>query len=417
MTRSFLAGALCIALSTAVAGQMPDLAQMSGTPLLSGDLSPGTVTVRVVRGDMSNNVANQPVDLHGAGPVQTVQTGADGRATFSGLPQNARVHVVSTLDGARLESSEFAVPVQGGIRIMLVGRAQPGAPNSAEAPASQAAPSPAAVPGTIALNSQSRFVVEVGEETVDFYALLDVVNAGASPIQTDKPLVIEPPPGAGDVTVLEGSSPQAKADGGRLIVSPPFAPGTTALRFAYQLPSTSGQVTIRQVLPLALPQTSLLVKKMPEMTLASPQVTDQREAVLEGQTYFVAEGPAIASGGVLEITLAGLPHHSTAPRWIALGLALMIVIAGLWYSRGAATTREAERQALEARREQLYAELVRLEAQHAEGRDGSRRSHRRHVIIDHLREVHMRLEDLADDLPPEGLREPAVDRSLRAHRA
>ena len=49
------------------AGGMPDPKQMSGRPLPVGDLPVGTVTVRVVRGSMTNVVANQAVELTGAG--------------------------------------------------------------------------------------------------------------------------------------------------------------------------------------------------------------------------------------------------------------------------------------------------------------------------------------------------------------
>ena len=42
---------------------MPDARQMSGVPLPAGDLANGTVTVRVVRERMGNNVPNQEVTL------------------------------------------------------------------------------------------------------------------------------------------------------------------------------------------------------------------------------------------------------------------------------------------------------------------------------------------------------------------
>ena len=95
------------------AGQMPDISQMSGVPLPTGDLPTGTVSVRVVRGDLSNNVVGQAVELHGGGPALRAATDDTGRAQFAGVAPGTRVHAVTTVDGRRLESQEFQVPAAG----------------------------------------------------------------------------------------------------------------------------------------------------------------------------------------------------------------------------------------------------------------------------------------------------------------
>src|SRR5205085_1762118 len=71
--------------------QMPDPRQMSGIPLPVGDLSPGTVTARVIRGQLSNPVDDQVVELTGAGGTKTARTDKAGRATFTGLTPGTRV--------------------------------------------------------------------------------------------------------------------------------------------------------------------------------------------------------------------------------------------------------------------------------------------------------------------------------------
>ena len=68
------AGFSCTGRRAAVRGGMPDPKQMSGRPLPVGDLPVGTVTVRVVRGSMTNVVANQAVELTGAGAPLTATT-------------------------------------------------------------------------------------------------------------------------------------------------------------------------------------------------------------------------------------------------------------------------------------------------------------------------------------------------------
>src|SRR5262245_50368899 len=44
--------------------QMPDPKQMSGIPRPVDDLPSGSVSVRLIRGELSNNIANHPVELH-----------------------------------------------------------------------------------------------------------------------------------------------------------------------------------------------------------------------------------------------------------------------------------------------------------------------------------------------------------------
>src|SRR4051812_15778247 len=69
--------------------QMPDPKQMSGIPRPVDDLPAGSVSVRLIRGRLTNNIAGQPVDLHVGGNVQTVKTDEGGRAQFDKLPAGA----------------------------------------------------------------------------------------------------------------------------------------------------------------------------------------------------------------------------------------------------------------------------------------------------------------------------------------
>jgi len=157
-----------LTLTADAAGQMPDISQMSGVPLPTGDLPTGTVSVRVVRGDLSNNVVGQAVELHGGGPALRAATDDTGRAQFAGVAPGTRVHAVATVDGRRLESQEFEVPAAGGIRVLLVAggsaAAAGGAPGGAGGAQVPAAP---AQPGTVALAGQSRFVREMADAAID----------------------------------------------------------------------------------------------------------------------------------------------------------------------------------------------------------------------------------------------------------
>jgi len=116
-----LAFALAVSFTLSpVFAQMPDPRQMSGQPLPVGDLSPGTVTARVIRGQLSNPIEGQAVELTGAGVPKTAATDKSGRATFTGLTPGMRVKVATVVGTERIESQEFQVPAAGGIRLMLV---------------------------------------------------------------------------------------------------------------------------------------------------------------------------------------------------------------------------------------------------------------------------------------------------------
>src|SRR6478736_9367625 len=101
--------------------QMPDPKQMAGIPRPVNDLPDGSISVRLIRGQLSNNIASHPVEAHFEnGRVVTVNTDDAGRAQFDKLQVGASVKFTATVDAEHLESQEFLVPAQGGIRLMLV---------------------------------------------------------------------------------------------------------------------------------------------------------------------------------------------------------------------------------------------------------------------------------------------------------
>jgi hypothetical protein len=398
MKRGVVALFLVLVLAAAAGAQMPDLSQMSGVPLPTGDLPAGTVSVRVVRGELSNNVANQLVELHAASSVLQLTTDAEGRAQFTGVVAGTSVHALTTVDGQRLESREFTMPPDGGVRLVLVAAAPGGAPATAPPSEEAAMPAPAqpalaVAPGTVAFAGQSRVVAELNDDALDVYYLLDVVNPAASPVTTE-PLVFDAPKGATGTTVLESSSPQAKADGKRVIIEGPFAPGVTTVQFAYQLPVSSARLHFSQRFPAAFAPATVVVQKWGEMHFTSPQVGNHREMLNNGRPYIVAGGPGLRPGETLDLEVTGLPYHSPWPRYLALALAALAIGAGVWLSMADVRTEtEGRRQALDSRREQLLGELVKIEEQHLAGKmDEARFQTRRDHLVEQLEQVYTQLE-------------------------
>lgn len=400
MGRTFLLALAALGAATAFAlAQMPDVSQMSGVPLPASDLPDGTVSVRVVRGDLSNNVVGHPVELHGGGRTWQATTDENGRAQFANLPTGTAVHAVAQVDGQRLESQEMVVPAQGGFRIILVaaaGAAASSPPATGGARPGGVAEAPTAGPGEVTIGGQSRFIVEVADEALDVYALLEIANGGSAPVQPREPLVFALPDGAQGATVLEGSSPQAVVEGRTVKVTGPFAPGQTQVQFAYRLPYGGSRAQVRQPLPLALGQTTVIVSQVGDVHFTSPQVENHREMPGEEHRFLLGTGPGLPAGSVLELHLTGLPHHSRLPRYTALALAALIVALGVWLAASDdRAAGRAERERLEGRREALLGELVQLEERHRAGRgDPARYEARRRDLLDQLEQIYARLDEI-----------------------
>ena len=343
--------------------QMPDAKQMSGIPLPVGDLAAGTVTVRVVRGSMANVLAGQLVELTGGPLPLSAKTNDAGRAEFTGLAPGARVKASATINGERLESQEFTVPPAGGTRVALVAT-DPGMQKRAEEDRSLAqAPAQA---GMVVLGERSRFVFEMGEEGVNVFALLDIVNSARVPVQPPQPVVFDLPETAQGPGILQGSTPQAVLAGKRVTINGPFPPGSTVVQFAYSLRIAGASLTVELKLPLALNQVSVMAQKVGGMELHSTQIAEHRDMPLQGETFIVAKGPAMAAGQTVSFTLTGLPHHAVWPRNLALVLAVLILAAGVWGSTrsGKSAPDDDRRRRLEAKRDRLFGELTSIEEQH-----------------------------------------------------
>ncbi len=373
--------------------QMPDPKQMSGIPLPAGDLAPGTVTVRVARGAMTKAIADQAVELSGGPSLLTAKTDGSGRAQFTGLRPGTRVKAATTVNGERIESQEFTVPAAGGIRLALVAT-DPELAKRAEQDR-QLAQGPAQS-GLVVLGDSSRFVVEMGDEALNVFNLFEVLNTARVPVQPAQPLVFELPVAALGAGLLEGSSPQATLAGKRVTVSGPFAPGSTVVKYAYSLPIAGGTLTLHQTLPAALPQFSVMVQKVGDMHVESPQMAEHREMPLQGQTFIVGKGPALKAGDTVSLTLTGLPHAPVWPRNLALALAAAILAAGAWgstRSKKPAAADEDRRRRLEARRDRLFAELTSIEEQHREHSiDPERYATRRRELVSALERVYAEMD-------------------------
>jgi hypothetical protein len=322
-----LGSILLVGAPRAALAQMPDARAMSGRPLPSPDVPPGSLSVRVARGGFENSIEKQLVEVFVDGqPVSSVTTGEDGRAIVSGLRLGNSVRVATTVGNERLESQPIPIGSTGMmVALVAVGEVDPAAAAAASAPA---------VPGTVSLGPESRVIVELAENGLTVFYVLDIINAASTPVDIGGPLIVDFPREARGAGLLQDSTPQASVNGPRLIVTGPFAPGSTLAQVAYELPYRGPTARLEQTWPADLAQLTLLVEQRGMLEIASPQVTARNMVMNEGQPLIFASGPGMASGQTLEVDFSGLPHHPAWPQWTALSLAMALMAWGVW---GAAT--------------------------------------------------------------------------------
>ena len=356
-----LATGYWLLLATAASAQvnMPDPSAIAGTPLPAPELPDRTVTVRVVRERMGNNVAAQPVTLRVGNESRNGTTDEQGRAQFDGLAAGTLVQATTTVDGETLTSQEFPVPARGGVRVALIaGIAAAAAKEKSEAAAAAKMP---ARPGVVEIGPESRVIIEYQDDNLTVFYLLEVINNARTPIDIGGPLLIRLPTGAAGAAMMQGSSPNASAQGDLLTITGPFAPGKTVAQVGFSLPQAGANYTLTQQWPVAVAQVFVGMEKIGNMQISSPQLTDVREMNSDGQPFIMATGPRLNAGDTMVLQLSNLPAHSNTPRNVALIVAVIMFAVGAWFALSPAKAHAAQDAKLIARREKLMGEVVALE--------------------------------------------------------
>jgi hypothetical protein len=339
---------------------MPDPSAIAGQPLPAPELPNATVSVRVVRERMGNNVAGQEVTLNVGNTPRIAKTDAQGRAQFEGIPPGTVVQATTTVDGEVLTSQPFSVPGTGGVRVALIAGIATAA--AREKAAAEAAAREPARPGVVEFGPESRVVIEFQDDTLTVFYLLEVVNNARTPIDIGGPLLVELPTGASGPSIMQGSSPNASVRGDLLTVTGPFRPGVTPVQVGFTLPQAGAETTIRQKWPAAMAQVFVGVEKVGAIRMSSPNLTDTREMQTEnGAVFIMGTGGRINAGEDLVVNLTGVPAHSQTSRNIVLGLVVLIFAIGAWTAFTPAKALADQDSKLIARKEKLLAEVVALE--------------------------------------------------------
>jgi hypothetical protein len=384
---------LLLVFAAPVAAQiaMPDPSAINGKALPAGELQTGTITVRVVRESVGNNIVGQQVIMTVNGETKKAVTDEQGRAEFKGLPAGANGHAEATVNGETLQSDPFVVPSSGGLRVILVAGIKQAEERRKKEETEAAAAPP--VKGTVVLGGNSRIIFEFPDDLMRVFYMLEIVNNARNRVDIGGPLIIDLPEGAAGASPLDGSSQQATVNGSRITVTGPFASGVTAVQIGFQMPFNTSSMTIEQTWPVAIEQVTVASTKAGAVSFASPQFSSVGEVKGEDGTPFIlASGPGIKAGGTLRVQVSGLPVHSAVPRYVALTLAGVIGLLGIWLALPGAKTAGESRQKLIARRDTLLAELAHIEERARSGRESARDGARKPRIVAELEQIYGELD-------------------------
>ncbi len=369
---------------------MPDPSLIHGKAIPAPGLPNGTVTVRVVRESIGNNVAGQDVRVRAGGAVRSARTDDQGRAEFTDLPPGSEARAESDVGGEQLVSEPFTVPSSGGLRVILIAGLKEAAARAREGAAAAATAPP--VPGVVVLGPNSRVIIEFRDDTLHVFYVLDILNTARTRVEIGGPLIVDLPSGAGGAGVLPGSSPTATVSGDRITVTGPFAPGNTSVQVGFQLRHDSPSLTMQQTWPAPLEQLTVAVEKVGALSISSPQFSTVGEVRSEaGTPFLLASGPALPAGSPMTIQLSNLPVHSRTPRVVALGLAAVIIGFGAWLAFAGRSAERDPRPRLILRRDALLAELAAVE-RHRRGA-GTFNEARRQRLLAELEQIYGELDE------------------------
>jgi hypothetical protein len=383
----------CALMASAAQAQinMPDPSQIHGRAIPAPELATGTVTVRVVREALGNNLQGQTVRVTTGSASRTATTDAQGRAEFPNLVGGVEGRAEVTVDGETLVSEPFNVPTSGGLRVILVaGLAQAAAKRTQEEAAAAAAPP---VKGTVALGPGTRILMEFRDDNLQVFYMLDVVNNARNRVDIGGPLIIDLPTGAAGAATLEGSAP-ATVSGDRVTIQGPFNSGSTQVQVGFALRYTEPDVTIEQTWPVAAQQTTVAIERVGAVGLASPQFANVGEVRAEdGTPYYLGTGPAVAAGGTLVVQLTNLPVHSAVPQYVGLALAAAVLAFGGWLAFSGRSRTDDVRRRLIHRRDTLLGELAQLEDRRRAGTLDARHAARQQKMLAELEQIYGELDE------------------------
>jgi hypothetical protein len=289
---------------------------------------------------------------------QVLQTGADGIARFVGIDTSVRTiaHVSVRALGGEYAAEEFRPLSGAGHRVVV--------------PVYEAT----ADPSDAMVGMRGFIYVQLREGEFVFDVLFRVFSLGRktwvpSGVHLDLPLGMQ----AFESPAPEGGAVADGPHGAKLVGS--FPPGQKDVRMNFRLPAGERESEIfRLSLPPHVAEIRVITEYAPGMSLSVAGFEPVQQARGPEGTRVLVTRRALAPGeGALSsiaVELHGLPTVGPE-RWYAVALALLLAVAGLWFSlRPGRRSARLERADLHQARRLLLADLAALEKARAQDEVG-----------------------------------------------
>lgn len=382
--------------------QQKELGTPDGKARTDLSASAGTLRVKLVD-EAGKPLAGLQVTLlsaaRGGDKVESVASKAsaeDGTVAFAELRSGGEIgYMVSVArEGSRQQSQPFQLAADHGSLVALTVRAV------------------SSDRGALRMGPGTHIIFEPQDDAVQVVENIQLQNTLEQPIDPGPtglriPLAV----GALSPQVAPGGPSQLSVDASQdgppvLLWKGPIPPGETMIQSGFVL-KHRGTLKFQQQLVVKAESLRVVAVKLPELKIDG--VTDAEERKWNGRELLVASAMLPGVGGVLELTVSGLPTDFYQLRMIAVVLAAAIALAFAYvaiYRRPEEDQEtEQERQRLMRRREALLDDLISAEEGQASAattdgkagaaaRDGGRTPRQPAQLRAALEDVYRQLDEL-----------------------
>jgi hypothetical protein len=220
---------------------------------------------------------------------------------------------------------------------------------------------------------------------------LQFMNFGEDAIADPEGIPISLPEGYTAFRFDQGMGDQRLVDrDGKIWLEGSLPPGQTQVAYGFDLKSSGSEFSYRQPVPFRLVVAEVYAERAPHMKLRAVGMPEAEQVDIEGRAFLatrLARRPQSPRLPSIEVHLTNLPGPGVG-RWIAVGLAVMLMGLGLSSYLSGGDRRLMERAAARAERERLLADAVRIEQQKEKGKlDEKAHARLRDRVVTRLAEI------------------------------